>query len=309
MRLIAPSCLALLLGATLGAPSAAARSLPGADTQTLPYVHVPFLGSRHTVVQGRALRGGGCSFPVNLRLAPGQVAPGQQYLRVTRAINRVTCQELLEEGLVLAEFSPVSLPLPTPQSTQESVTLQSPESRQPDQSGHWSARSLVRYTQINHPLTQVLRPTVEGVPVSLLDSVVGHTLDGSCTGGTYALYSSSTTTPHHLIPTGWTRSDYRIGHTNSCDHTEHFAYVRHDNSSNLGPLMDCSQGGVRIEYNPLTLRVDRFGGFRLGGRIGVRGDLSNCGEHLVRFDTVFPGPLDNFRPTSPVGPIDLPPPL
>lgn len=267
---------------------AAPVSLPGQDTRILPYVAVPFLKSKLTIVQGVKNSDGVCEYPVEVNVTPGMLLPRQKYLQVRRAHNPVTCQELLEEGVVGEGFEiepSASEGVPVHSSSVGASSARSPSLLLAADDGTWQGTATVKWTDGNNPYVRPLRPVFDGITVSSITSNLIHTVSGSCSGE-YTATGRGTPTDFYNVVTGWSEVYGYQSLVTTCNGSTHDIHAQHQNSTDGAVLFDCSQGGVRITYSPLRFGVDRFGGKQLSGNISAAGDSTDCGEYLVRFNAV-----------------------
>lgn len=100
-------CTALITcGLAVGTASAGEPASISPDGMIVkPYIFIPFISSTYTVDKGAPTEDGGCEYKINRSFEQEDIPEGYIYKVIERQINHRTCERLVEEGLVDAEWN------------------------------------------------------------------------------------------------------------------------------------------------------------------------------------------------------------
>lgn len=274
------------LAALLGACSAESSRDSASSTLITPErLDVPFVSSAmFSRVGERDAQSGACTFAADLRLEEGELAAGQTKVRVQRAYDLARCEEWLEEGVVDA------WDLLDPASAEESqYAFSESDAKLLDvpralDATTYSATGRVSYVDARSPLATTLSSLglTERIDVAYVEIALSFTPGGcgstpSNGGARFSYYSQ--------LLLGWTTQSSSDRKAISCTQMTGEARAIFENNVAVPLVMDCSDGAY-IQFAPTTMHLSSNGSRALYSNDSVTGDRAQCGEYLVRVESL-----------------------
>lgn len=269
--------------------------LQGPKAVMFPYIHLPFLSSETSLRKGKKdPLLGGCTMPISLSSAPGELAPGQTKVGVQRAFDASTCEEIVEEGVVdsswrrgdersaATRYGPLQYEEGNlPRTSVDGKALENDSSTSASGAEAAAFFRLEGFGEVY--FTDGNNPFMMGDGFTLSSLRLTNTFRSDCSElppDVSGRYNQS------FRPfTGWRVTEPFGGGSliTDCIRGESTAVVRgqHSNSTRFRPFFDC-RDGVSVNYSPMTFTLRLNGARFIGGSQFVSGDKNECGEYFRR---------------------------